>query len=284
MAMKKGYKRKPLRVTATKKSKAAAVEKVKVNNIKSIVKNVMKKTVERKFAMKNFIADKVAVPGCGLNYNGTTNLNGWCNGPTDGYGILPSIPAGSGEGSRIGVKITPKSCFLRYSLLASTTTDSTVTLNTNPYKGIPFRVRVIIFRHRYAIDDFAQNNIVNIGNGATDLTADVDTYFRPYNKDEYTIVYSKTHRMAALRHVTGAAGTTVTTENLPNGCMTYVNGRARVPLPKVLRYNDQVVTNYPTNIGYFLAFAVVNDDGSTVTTAQSRVMASAESGMYFTDL
>ncbi|MEO5351323.1 MAG: hypothetical protein H7836_17025, partial [Magnetococcus sp. YQC-3] len=151
MAMKKGYKRKPLRVTATKKSKAAAVEKVKVNNIKSIVRNVMKKTSELKFAMQNFIADKVEITGCGLNYNGTTQLNGWCSGPTNGYGILPQIQQGTGEGNRIGVKVSPKSCFLRYSLLARSTTDSTAAINDNPYKGVPFRVRVIIFRHKYAI-------------------------------------------------------------------------------------------------------------------------------------
>lgn len=278
--------KKALRATPTKKTVGKAIQKTKVDSIKTIVKSVMKKKSELKFAMQNFIADKVQITGVGLNYNGTSQLNGWCSGPSNGYGILPAVPAGSGEGSRIGVKISPTYAYLRYSLLAQSTTDALITpiaLNTNPYRGIPFRVRVIVFRHRYAIDDFAQSNICNVGNGNSDLGADVDTYFRPYNKDEYIVVFSKTHRMSSLRHNTGASGATVSTENMPSGCQNYVNGKAKIPVPAILRYNDTVVTNYPTNVNYFLACAIVNDDGATIATTQSRVTMSAESGMYFTD-
>ncbi|MEO5351321.1 MAG: hypothetical protein H7836_17015, partial [Magnetococcus sp. YQC-3] len=153
-------------------------------------------------------------------------------------------------------------------------------INDNPYKGVPFRVRVIIFRHKYAIDDYSQNNICNIGNGNASLTADIDTYFRPYNKQEYTVVYSRTHKMSALRHISSAG---YSTNEVANNTNTFVQGRARVPLPKVLRYNDTVVTDYPTNINYFMAVAIVNEDGSTVTTAQKRVTMSAESGIYYHD-
>lgn len=276
----RSFKRRPLRLTATKSSKAKAVEKVKVSNVKRIVKSVLKTNTELKFAMQNFIADKVEITGCGLNYNGTTQLNGWCSGPSNGYGIIPALSQGAGEGNRIGVKVSPKSCFLRYSLLARSTTDSTAAINDNPFKGIPFRVRVIVFRHKYAIDDFSQANIVNIGNSNTSLTADMDTYFRPYNKEEYTIVFSRTHKMCALRHITG---TGYSTESVANGTLNFVSGRASIPLPKLLRYNDTVVTDYPTNVNYFMAIAIVNEDGSTVTTSQKRVTMSAESGMYFHD-
>lgn len=271
---------KKLKVTASKKQKTDAVEQVRVKNIKKIVKSVMKKTNELKFAMQNFIADKVEITGVGLNYNGTSQLNGWCSGPSNGYGILPAIPQGSGEGERIGVKVSPKSCFLRYSLLAKSTTDSTAVINDNPFKGIGFRVRVIVFKHKYAIDDFSQANICNVGQGNASLTADLDTYFRPYNKDEYTIVYSRTHKMSACRHITG---TGYTTENVQNGSQSFAIGKVPIPLPKLLRYNDTIVTNYPTNINYFMAVAIVNEDGSTITTSQKRVTMSAESGIYFYD-
>jgi len=285
--MVKGFIKKTLKVTVPKGAKAKAVEKLRVKNVKKICKSVINSTAEKKFAMQNFIADKVEVTGCGLNYNGSSQLNGWCSGPSNGFGILPAIPAGSGEGSRTGVKVSAKSAFLRYSILAQTTTDALISpasLNTNPYKGIPFRVRVIVFRHRFSIDGFQQNNICNVGNGCADLGSDLDTYMRPYNKDEFIIVYSKTHRMSSLRHNTGANGATVTTENMPSGTKHFVVGRAKLPLPKTLRYNDQVVTNYPTNINYFLAFAVVNEDGSVVSTTQKRITVSAESGLYYQDM
>lgn len=166
----------------------------------------------------------------------------------------------------------------------STTDSTTGVLNINPFKGIPFRVRVIVFRHKYAIDDFSQNDICEIGNGSTSLTADVDTYFRPYNTQEYTVVYSKTHRMSALRHISGAGGATVTSENMPGNTVNFVVSKGDIALPSKLLYNDSVVTNYPTNCNYFMAVAVFNEDGSAITTSQQRITISAESGMYFTDL
>lgn len=276
---KRNLKKKSLKFPAPKKTIRNAVNKAKVDNIKKIVKSVVLKSSERKFAMKNYIADKVSIYGAGLNYNGTTNLNGWCSGPSDGYGIIPLVPAGTGEGNRIGVKIATKGFFLRYSLNALFTTDAASGANPNPFKGVPFRVRVIVFRHKYAIDDYSQSNICNVGNGNADLGSDLDTYFRPYNKDEYTIVYSRTHKMAALRH----SSTANTTENMPPGCQNIVIGRTYIKLPRILRYNDTLVTNSPTNVQYYLACAVVNDDGSAISTSQSRVILSAETGMYFHD-
>jgi len=278
---KRVVKRSALKSTAPKKAIKKAINKAKVSNLKKIVKSVINGSSERKFAMQNFIADKVEITGCGLNYNGTSQLNGWCSGPTNQYGILPQISQGTGEGNRIGVKVSPKSCFLRYSLLARATTDNTAVINDNPYRGVPFRVRVIVFRHKHSISDFSQANICNVGNGNASLTADLDTYFRPYNKDEYTIVYSRTHKMCALRHISGAG---YSVDNVSNNTNTFVTGRANIPLPKLLRYNDTVVTDYPTNVNYFFAIAVVNEDGSTVTTAQKRVTMSAESGMYYSDM
>lgn len=277
------YARK-LKVTASKKQKSNAVEQVRVKNIKKIVKSVMKNNNERKFALQGFLADKVPVYGSGLNYNGTTLLNGWCSGPSNGFGIIPSISQGSGQADRIGIKINPKSMYLRYSVQAMSTTDSTTgVLNTNPFKGVPFRVRVIVFRHKYAIDDFAQSNICEVGNGNASLGSDIDTYFRPYNKAEYTVVYSKTHRMSAIRHISGAGGATVTTENTPQNGLPFVIGKAYIPLPKTLLYNDTVVTNYPTNQNYFMAVAVVNEDSSIISTTQQRITISAETGLYFYD-
>lgn len=280
---KKGGKKsnKPSKSKSNKSSKRQSTNK---KSVVATVENVLQGKLETKFATQAFIADKVSVYGSGLNYNGTSLLNGWCSGYSNGYGITPIVTAGTGSGSRIGTKIQPKSMYLRYHINALSTTDSTTgALNINPFKGIPFRVRVIIFRHRYAQDDYGQSNICDVGNGNADLGSDIDTYFRPYNKEEYKVVYSKDHRMSAIRHISGAGGATQTTENMPPNCKSFVIAKARIPLPAKLLYNDTVVTNYPTNFAYFLAVCVVNEDSSVITTTQQRITLSAESGMYYTD-
>jgi len=285
MPMGKSSESKSYKSNKSSKSKSNKFSKRKPTKPKpelvKAIKNVIKQSSELKFAMQNFIADKVEITGMGLNYNGTSNLNGWCSGASNGYGIIPAVEQGSGEGNRIGVRISPKGMFLRYSLLARSTTDNTTAINDNPFRGVPFRVRVIVFRHLYAQDDYSQNNICDIGNGNASITGDIDTLFRPYNKEEYKILYSKTHKMYSVRHI-GSTG--YNTENVPNYSHTYINQKVNIKLPKVLRYNDTVITNYPSNEAYFLAVAVVNEDGTTITTSQKRVLMSAESGMYYADL
>lgn len=285
---KRNYKRKALKSSAPKKAIKKAVNKVKVNNLKKIVRSVLKSESELKFATQAFLADKVQIRGSGLLYNGISQLNGWCSGASNVNGIIPAIPQGSAEGQRSGVRVQPKSCYLRYSLQALTTTDASVgtTLNTNPFRGVPFFVRVIVFRHKQNQFDYTQDGICDVGTGNASLGSDIDTYFRPYNKEDYTIVYSKTHKMSALRHIMNAGGGTVSTENVSNGSKTFVIGRTRLPLPKVLRFSDtsSSPTNYPTNQSYFLAVSVCNEDSSVIPTSNLRVEFSAETGLYFTDL
>lgn len=276
------YARK-LKVSASKKQKATAVEQVKVKNIKKIVKSVMKKQVELKYAVQETTANNVQVAGSGLLYDGVTNLRGWCSGASIGAGIIPSIPPGSGEGSRIGNQIIPKTLRLKYFLQALPTTDSvTGALNTNPYKGMPFRVRVLVFRHRYANDDYSQADLLNLGNSNISFGSGIDNFFRPYNKDEYIIVHSKSYKMAAIKHMAGASLETVTTENVPNGSMSFIYHSCTIPLPKVLRYNDGV--NVATNQAYFMAVAVCNEDGSIITAGtHRRLQLNAETGLSYYD-
>lgn len=265
------------------KKPVSSQKKTKKNNLNKAIENVIHQRAEKKFVMKNYIADKVTVYGAGLNYNGTTNKNGWSSGYTDSYGIIPLVAQGTGQGNRIGTKIAPTSCFLRYSINALFTTDSTSGSNFNPFKAVPFRVRVIVYRHRNDLTDYTQGGMVDVGNGVADFTNDLDTYFRPYNRDEYKIVYSAMHRMYPLRHV---SGTGTTTENMPPQCANFIQKKVKLPLPKILKFNDNptILTNQATNEAYFLAFAVVNDDGSNITMTQSRIEVSAETGMYYYDM
>jgi len=281
--IRKQIRKRPLTANAPKKAIKKAINKVKVNNVKKIVKSVLKKNMELKIAQQIGVADNVNVQGTGLLYDGVTNLRGWCSGPSVPTGIIPSVTTGTGEGSKIGNRINPKALILKYFLSALPTTDSVFSGgNTNPFKGVPFRVRVIVFRHKFAIDDYSQTNILQNGNSSTSFGSGIDNFFRPYNKDEYTIVYSKTIKMAAVKHITGTTGTTITTENVPNGTLSFYAGSAKLPLPKVLRYNDGA--DVATNQGYYLAVCYCNDDGSADSAGTyRRVQLNAETQMTYYD-
>lgn len=279
---RKRYSRK-LKVSVAKKQVKNMVETQKVKNIKKIVKSVMKKSNELKIAQQIDLANNVQVSGTGLLYDNITNFRGWCSGPSNSAGIIPSVPTGSLEGQKIGNKITPKALVLKYFLRALPTTDAGYTAgNTNPFKGVPFRVRVIVFRHRYALDDFSQTNILQNGNTASSWGSNIDNFFRPYNKDEFTIVYSKTVKMAACKHITGTTGTTITTENTPLGATSFYAGRARLPVPKVLRFNDGL--DVATNQGYYLAVVLCNEDSSADSSGIfKRLELNAETSLTYYD-
>lgn len=271
-------KRRPLRTSAPRTAVKKAVEKVKVRNVKRIVKSVLSTQAELKYASQINTADGVDVAGSGLVYDGAANLRGWCSGPSNAAGIIPIVPTGTGEGSKVGNKIHPKSLILKYFLNALPTDDAG---GTNPFKGVPFRVRVLVFRHKYSIDDFSQTNLLQLGNTNIGFGSNIDNFFRPYNKDEYTVVYSKSIKMAAVKHV--AANGTITTENVPNGSLSFYSGMARIPLPKVLRYNDGI--DVPSNAGYFMAVCLCNEDGSVVTQGtQKRLRLNAETNMTYYDI
>jgi len=279
---RKRYSRKS-KVTVPKRQVKNLVEKQRVKNIKKIVKNVLKKNNELKIVQQIGLADNELIRGTGLLYDGVANLRGWCSGVSNPAGIIPAVPNGTGEGQKIGNKIYPKNLILKYFVRALPTTDATTgALNTNPYKGVPFRVRVIVFRHKYSIDDYGQTNILQNGNAATSFGSGIDNFFRPYNKDEYTIVYSKTIKMAACTHLSGAAGATVTTENTPLGATSFYSATAKLPLPKTLRYNDGI--DAATNQGYFMAICLCNEDGQADSAgAYKRIQLNAETNMTYYD-
>nr|QRI44122.1 MAG: capsid protein [Cressdnaviricota sp.] len=273
---RRSYKSKaPLRVTPTRKSKSSAVEKVRVSNIKRVVKSVMTKQIETKVAPYTTIASQQKVYGAGLNYNGVGLLNGWAS-PN---GILPPVTQGLGENNRVGNVIAPNKLVVKYEIKASQTTDGTSTVNDNPFRALPFLVRMVIYRHRYATDDFGQYGLIDEGGSNVELGANPALWMEPYNRDEYIIAYSRTFKMASDVH--RYSGTTLAIDAMPNNLKQWVYGKAYVKLPKKLRYND--TTNIPTNAQWYIAFAVCNQDGSAISTSQQRITVNVRSTMTYKD-
>lgn len=263
---------KKLKVTATKKQKSTAVEQVKVKNIKSIVRNVLKKENELKTATNLTIADQVSVYGAGLN---TPVGLGFVSASS----IVPLIVQGAGESNRIGNSVRPKWLSLRFTLRAQNTTDAASPTNNNPFKGIPFLCRVIVFKHRWAIDEGSQTGILQTGSSSQNLGSTPDNWVMPYNTEEYKIYYSKQWKMQALGHISSTGA--INTENQGYGLQNFIVSRCRIKMPKVLKFNDN--NGAATNEGFFMAVAVCNADGSVISNIQTRVMINAESYLDFYD-
>lgn len=269
-------KKRALKATAPKKAVKKAVNRAKVANLKRIVKSVLHKEEEVKTCYNLTVADKTDIKGAGLNYGGGSLIGYVAN-------IIPQLTLGNTEASRIGNKVSPRSFYLRYSLQAKFTTDSgtpaSVGGNTNPHMSLPFLVKVIVFRHKSAIDNATSADIIETGSGSTAITADVDTFFRPYNRDEYQIAYSKIHKLQAARHIGG--GPSIYNQAQDPRFTSFALRKVKLPVPKRLTYND--TTGYAANFGWYVAVAVCNEDGSAILSTDSRVVFNAESYLNFTD-
>lgn len=251
---------------------------LQVKKLKSVVAAMKPET---KYVANTTLAEAVQVAGSGLLYNGTTQTFGWVN--TQGQ-FIPPLSQGVAENQRVGNIIRPKRLVLKYSLYANPSTESGSLPNNNPYINLPFYVRVVVFRHRYATDDFSQSGILDLGASNADISGNLESMFEPYNKDEYIIAYSKTHYMQPQRHQLTGSGN-FTGQNMDDKAKQAIIKRATIPLPKKLRYND--TTSQTGDAGWFLAVCCVNADGTPILNTganiHQRVRLNAETFMTFTD-
>ncbi len=288
-----GYTRKgvlyqgPTLKRGRKKKVVAVLSTPSTPKVSKTVKNAIKKAISSNEEVKKAplltLANNVPVTGAGLNYNGTTLLQGWVS--KDGAGIIPLITIGTAQNQRIGNVVMPKYFDVNYSLRAQPTTDAGILApltNNNPFRGKAFLVRVIVYRHRYAIDDFGQAGILEEGGASADLSGNPQQWMERYNRDEYIIKYSKTFKMAADNHITNNAGSNFTyIDQMPNNHKSWIYGKIRIKLPSKLIYNDS--SSQSTNCAYYMAVVVANENSENITTSQTRVQLSARSYMTYTD-
>lgn len=263
--MNRKYRKKPLTATAPKGAVRSAVNKAKVNNIKKIVRSVLKKRTEVKMVMKTDVADAVNIPGAGLTSGGLGVISP----------VVPVVSQGTTESARIGNKIKVVALKLRYSLNAL---PSTVAGGINPFDSLPFLVKVIVYRHKYNMGDSSPDAIIDVGTTNTNLSNSVDTFFRSFNRDEYTIAYAKTHKLQPAKQLTA---TGFLNNSIDPRYTSFLIRSCKIKLPAYLNFNDTNTT--ATNAGWWVGFAVCNADGSAITGAQTRCTVNAESSLFFTD-
>lgn len=252
---------------ATKKSKV--LTKPAVKTVKKIVKRAIRINEELKCSPNLTIADQAVVAGAGLNVGAGLGF-------TQTTSIVPQIPLGTSDGQRIGNIIRPTRLVLKYTVAAR---EVSIAGGTNPFPAMPFLCRVLVYSHKYATDDYSNNNILDVGNASNNLGSTPDFWLEPYNKKEFNIHYSKQFLMQPVR--TTFAGTGYQSDNLANGAKTFVMRKAIIKVPKKFYFND--TTGIPTNCGMYFSVAICNQDGSVVTSTQYRAQVNAESYLYYRD-
>lgn len=238
-------------------------------SVKSAINRAINNKLETKIAVAQ-IFNRIAVPGAGLDTAAGLGL-----GTTNG--IIPPISRGTDDASRTGEVLHSKKLMLKYSIRAR---DITAALGNNAFKQ-PFMVRMIVFNHRFAMDEASATQILDKGATSGNLDSSPDSWLEPYNKKEYKIWYSKTFKLAPF--VNSAAGTGVNSvlEQVPNGYQYFVSGRRSIKIPKKLLYRD--AATLPTNSMPQLCFAVCNVDGTPMTNTSFRCEVNVETQLYYTD-
>lgn len=255
--------------TSMKKVVKKAINKAKYRQLAKVIKHVVHKEQETKLVSNLSVAEIINIPGAGLN----TSTLGYLNA------LTPVVSVGTAANQRIGNRIRPVKLSFRYTINALPTTDAGSVSNINPFRGLPFFVKVIVYRHKYNRGDNDPSAIMETGGTNFPLTNVVDTYFRPYNRDEYEIAYSALHKLSACRHITASVGYT---DNSNDAKMTsFIVRKASIKMPKQITFNDS--NTQPTNLNWWIGFAVCNVDGSTISTSQYRATVNCESFLYFQD-
>lgn len=268
--LKRGRKAKKVVAVVAAAPKAKVSKTVKNAINKAISRNLETKCAVYQVWQQQPVGGAGLDPGSGLGLT-TTGLSG---APST---IMPTIPAGSGDANRQGDIVMAKRCVLKYSIRALDTTGNTA--GTNPFRGKPFQVRVIVFNHRYANDDYSPTGIIDKGNTTGNIDALPDSWLEPYNRKEFKILYSKTFKMCALSD-TGTTPPTI--ENSPSQFLNFVAKRVSIKIPKRLLFNGNAASS-ATNFQPKMSICVANLDGTSISNIQFRAQFNAECQVYYTD-
>lgn len=250
--------------------------KALTEKVKTYVKRVVSSNIETKYIAQN-IFNQGSTLGYGLNNNGANNL-----GLSSSVNIIPTLAQGDDSASRDGNKIKTKGLYLKYALRAQPVTSGG--LNENPF--IPFLVRVIVWYRKINRTLNDNSGILQGSPTGQNFGSAPETWLEPYNKDAFTIVYSKQYQMVAPRKATGnAAPNQWAQDAILEGHKAFIMKKAKLSIPSTLLYDDANNSNKPTNACYYLSVCVCNADGTTGLNPimDQRLMVNADTQLYYTD-
>jgi hypothetical protein len=261
-----GYKSKSNK--SSKYSKSSNGIKMMKPVINPALKSYVKKLVNNTEEVKCFtqaVAYKANVPGTGFLTTAGTGFN-------SASSIIPVIYQGTGQNQRIGNKIRPVSFYVRGHILALP-----VNTTTNTQSNMPFYVRVVFWRQTANLTGLSNIQILDDGitAGGNDFEGTLDDLMVPFNRDRYTIGGSRLYKLQPI------ATTTTNTENIISKYPVSQFFKIKVPLPKVLEYNDTALD--PSNARWYMSVGIVNFDSTTLVNTQIRCQVTAQGVLKYRD-
>jgi len=247
-------------------SKASA----KVNtvaDVRTIVNRAIATANEDKHYIKNVYFEQ-SIPGCGFNSTSTNS------GLTTTDSIIPLVVQGDTVSNRDGNRIKVKNLSVRLQLQARPVNV------LNNVEGLPFYVRVVFYYRKDSMTNNTNTGILDEGPNSANFTYDTGSLLLNYNKDLFTIVKSKTYKMAPCQAVDGAGVTSV--RDPPNGFVSHVLKKFSIKCPKNLIYDDN--SAQPMHRIY-CAIGVINADGSNISPVSNgtRCRVSLDTHLIFED-
>lgn len=255
VAPKRGYRKR-------KGTKMPRVMRKKVVKVTPGLRRAVNSIISAKAEDKKAIFVLPTTPGVGLavidgpiNAFGTTSLSSFAP-------VLPAIAQGTTSSTRIGDRITVKSCYIDIIIapngLVSSSEDQMVRVMLVSQRDINSYYEAVNSPNPSNVD---YSSLLDVGGGSSqqfvglprDLLVDV-------NRSQFVCHYDKTF------HLQKPFGNNNNT-TLPGqqNCLnrnTHIKLRIKVPVPKVLKYN-QFADTYPSNAAPLLCIGTAHVDDTT---------------------
>ena len=192
LARKTGGKRKFARRVAPKRRVGAHKSMVK------LIKSVIHKQAENKVV--SYTANTAI-----YNYNSPTGFNANNIIPLTPFTSYMNISQGTGQGDRIGNKVSTRKCFIKFVLFPGTYSALN---NPNP---APQDIRIIIFKWKDTPTTLAStstmSNFWQRGDSSEAPSGTLTDMIHDVNKDKYTVYYDKTVKVGYQNDATSGSYT-----------------------------------------------------------------------------
>lgn len=226
-----------------------AIKDVKTQSLTKFIKQVVTRTEEK----------KVTIYQNGFTFGGgSLGSNIFPISPYNVTGL--AISQGTGQGDRIGNKIRTNSLIMRYTIF-----PNAYNATTNP-TPIPQNIRLWFFSVKGSNTLLATNpaNFIQTGDSSTTLSGTVLDLNRIVNKDLYTYLGHRTHKLGFATY-TGTGGNPQFGYSANNDYELNIQGYMNLTkmCPKIIKFND--TDQNPNSTLVQCLIECVNADGTSQT-------------------
>lgn len=186
-------------------------------------------------------------------------VNGFGTDSSSFMTLIPPVAQGTNINERIGDRVRPMSCVLN--LVVSTNVG-------NPSQDAMLRVMMVTDRsikgYAYASTaSIAYGSLIDGGGSPRQYVGVPVDNLTPINSRQFVTHHDKLVHLQKSQGVTNNSNTTTVGNNVSAGSRTLHHFRLKVPLPKVLKY-DQELDPYPSNAAPLLCIGFAQHDGGTI--------------------